>query len=505
MEVPSSSPSLSDEILGHVRYLASDELTGRGVDTPGIELARDYIAQEFKKYGLIPHGENRTYFQKFDAVTGVRVQKPSTLVLGKNSPLAVNEDWLPLGLSGSGFAEGEVVFVGYGITAKDHGYDDYAGVDVKGKIALVLRYEPSPKDDKSPFRKSPHYSRHAALRVKAANARDHGAMGMILVDLHPERGGKRELISLMRTTGSGEIGLVAVQVKRQIVEHWLQERGFALRELRERIDREQSPASTPLPGLKASLTVNLERITTKADNVIGILPGSDPRLKNEFVVIGAHYDHLGLGYFGTLDTSTEGQIHHGADDNASGTAILLSLAKRLSQLLNRSPRTIVFAAFSGEELGVRGSRYYVAHPLFPLQSTRAMVNLDMVGRMRDNRMTVFGIDTASEFRPWVREAAQKVGLEARLERGIGRSDHIAFYDKKIPVLHFFTGNHDDYHRPTDIWEKLNLEGMVKVSDAVLVTVEKIASAKEPMAFVPLEPAPARPQPIPTSPLQAPDP
>jgi len=506
-QTPPPSHPISDDILRHVRYLASDELTGRGVDTPGIELARDYIAREFKGYGLVPGGEEKGgYFQGFDVVTGVKTQEPSVVRLGSAPPLTLNDGWLPLGLSRSGIAEGEVAFVGYGITAKDYGYDDYAGVDVKGKIALVLRYEPPPKSEQSPFQKPPRSSRHAALRVKAATAREHGALGMILVDLHPERAGKKELISPTRTLGSDEVEIVAVQVRHEMIERWLQEKGFSLRDLRERIDREERPASMPLPGLKASLALTLEKITRKTENVIGILPGSDPELKNEFVVIGAHYDHLGLGHFGTLDTSAEGQIHNGADDNASGTAVLLSLARRLSQLPNRHPRTIIFTAFSGEELGVYGSRHYVTHPPFPLPSTRAMINLDMVGRMRDNRMTVFGVDTAREFRTWVQEVAQKIGIELRLiPGGIGRSDHVPFHHKGIPVLHFFTGIHEDYHRPTDDLERLNLEGMIKVSDLVFMTVEKIASAREPMTFVPLKPAPARPQPIPTSPLPAQDP
>lgn len=505
-EVPATSSAISDEILRHVRFLASDELTGRGVDTPGIDKARDYIAQEFKKYGLVPPDESGTYLQGLKVVTGVKVKEPTTLTLGNGSPLTLHQEWVPLGLSGSGIVEGEVVFVGYGITAKDYGYDDYAGVEVKGKIALVLRYEPPPKSEKSPFQKAPRFSRHATLRAKVTNARNHGASAIILVDLHPPRAGEKDLIPIARNLGRGDATLVAVQVKRHIVEKWFQEEGVSLVELKEQIDREEKPASLPLPHLKASLHVILERITTKTDNAIGILPGSDPRLKKETIVIGAHYDHLGLGYFGTRDSSTEGQIHNGADDNGSGTAILLSLAQRLSRLPERPPRTVVFAAFTGEELGLYGSRHFVTHPPFPITSTKAMINLDMVGRMRENRVTVFGTDSAKEFSGLVTEAAQQLGVEVRLSTGrVGSSDHAPFYEKKIPVLHLYTGSHEDYHRPTDDWEKLNIEGMSKISDLALSVVKKIASAKEPPTFMSLASTSSDRSSTPISPRQVPAP
>jgi len=491
-EIPRSTPSTSDELLRHVRYLASDELMGRGVDTPGIGLAGDYIAQEFKKYGLLPGGESGTYLQKLEVVTGARAKESSSVTVGAGSPLALNEEWIPLGLSRSGIAEGEVIFVGYGITAKDYGYDDYAGIDVQGKIVLVLRYEPPPKDEKSPFRKHPNTSTHATVRAKAANASNHGAIGMILVDLSPLREGEKELIPIRRSLGRSGASLIAAQIQRQTVENLLHESGVSLAELKGRIDREEKPASTALPGLRASLHVALENITHQTDNIVGILPGSDPDLKAENIVIGAHYDHIGLGYYGTRDTRTEGQIHNGADDNASGTAVLMDLAARLSRQTQRPPRSIVFVAFTGEELGLYGSRHYVTHPPLPIESIKAMINLDMVGRLRDNRVTVFGIDTAKEFRQWLHEAGQKVGIEIRPSpRGIGRSDHTSFYNKNIPVLHFFTGSHNDYHRPTDDWEKLDAEGMVRVSDLVQHTVEKIASAKGPPSFVRVPSPPAR--------------
>jgi hypothetical protein len=489
LEIPSLPVSPADALTSHVRYLASDELTGRGVDTPGIKLARDYIAREFAKYGLVPAGDDGTYFQSFDVTTGMEIKQPTTLALDNGPPLALKQDWVPLALSQSGKAEGEVVFAGYGITAKDYGYDDYAGIEAKGKIVVVLRYEPPPRDDKSPFQKPPRYSTYAALRTKANNARDHGAAGLILVDLNRTVEASEQLISIRSGFSRDRKSVIAVQVKHQIVERWLHGGGLSLAELKEKIDRDGKPASTPIPGLKASMRVALEPLRQRAENVVGLIPGSDVKLKAENVVLGAHYDHLGFGYFGTLTPTSAGQIHHGADDNASGTAALLASAERMARSSAKPARTVIFVAFSGEELGLFGSRHFVDHPPLPLSATKAMLNLDMVGRLRDNRLTVFGTRSAKDLSGIVTEEARRLGLEVRESDGVGRSDHTSFYNKKIPSLHFFTGSHPDYHQPTDTADKVNGEGMAKVTELVLATTQRLANTTEPLQFVSL---PSRP-------------
>jgi aminopeptidase YwaD len=493
LEIPSLPAASTDSLRTHARFLASSELTGRVPGTPGIALARDYIAKEFARYGLAPGGDNGSYLQGFQVATGVSLKEPTQLKLAGDVPLVVEREWIPLGLSASGKAEGEVVFAGYGITVKDHGYDDYAGLDVKGKIVLVLRYEPPPKNDQSPFKKPPQYSVNAALRTKANNARDHGAIGLILVDLNHTGDEQKELMSMRSSLWRAGNSIVAAQLKRQAVENWLAPYGVSLAALKDKIDRSGTPASMALPGLRASLTVTLEEVRQRAENVLGILPGSDSNLKRESIVIGAHYDHLGFGHFGTPDSSTEGQIHHGADDNASGTAVLLELAQRLSRLEPKPPRTIVFAAFSAEELGLYGSKHYVNNPPLPLASTKAMLNLDMVGRLRDNRLTVFGTNSADNFRTIVFDAAGDLGLEIQESDGIGRSDHMSFYNKQIPVLHFFTGTHADYHRPSDTWDKLNFAGMATISDLVLLTTQRLAALREPLNFVSLPGRTANPE------------
>jgi Peptidase family M28/PDZ domain/PA domain len=490
LEIPRAPAMATDALRGHTRYLASDELTGRGVDTPGIKLARDYIVREFAEYGLRPGGDNGSFLQSFEVITGVKVVRPTQLV-AHGAPLALTADWTPLGQSASGKVAGELVFAGYGITDKEYGYDDYDGIDAKGKIVLLLRYEPPPKDAKSPFRNAPHYSRHATLRAKTSNARAHGAAGMILVDLDHVGDEQRELIDTSGSLWRGGRSLVAAQVRRRDVARWLESDGISLASLKAKIDGTGRPASRALPGSQIALTVTLEEIRERTENVVAILPGSDESLTKEHIIIGAHYDHLGFGHYGIIDSSAEGEIHHGADDNASGTAVLLSVAEQLSRVEPKPARTIVFAAFSGEELGLFGSRHYVNHPTLALASAKAMINLDMVGRLRDERLTVFGARSGKNLSPIVNQEGRRLGLEIQESDAIGRSDNLSFYNKKIPTLHFFTGGHTDYHRASDTWDKLNYDGMSRISALVLATAQHLADTAEPPRFVAL---PLRPRP-----------
>jgi Peptidase family M28/PDZ domain/PA domain len=489
LEIPRAPAVATDTLRVHTRYLASDELTGRGVETAGIKLARDYIMREFTKYGLRPGGDNGSFLQSFDVTTGVKVVQPTELV-APGAPLVLNADWTPLGLSASGNVAGELVFAGYGITDKESGYDDYDGVDAKGKIVLLLRYEPPPKDAKGPFRKAPHYSRHAMLRAKTTNARAHGAAGMILVDLDYAGDEPRELIDTSGSIWRGGKSLVAAQVKRRVVARWLESDGVSLASLKAKIDGTGRPASRPLPGSKIALTVTLQEIRDRTENVLAVLPGSDESLKKEHIIVGAHYDHLGFGHYGIIDSSAEGEIHHGADDNASGLAVLLSVAEQLSRVEPKPARTIVFAAFSGEELGLFGSRHYVNHPTLALASTKAMINLDMVGRLRDERLTIFGAHSGKDLSAIVNQEGRRLGLEIQESDAIGRSDNVSFYNKKIPTLHFFTGGHADYHRPSDTWDKLNYDGMSRISALVLATARRLADTAEAPQFVAL---PLRPR------------
>ncbi len=483
-ELSGSEPTATDELSAHAKLLAAPELSGRGVGTPGIAIARDYIAAEFAKYGLLPGGDHNGYLQRFEVAVGVRVKQPSSLSLGQETALTLYEDWLPLGLSSTGQVQGNVVFAGYGITAKDYGYDDYAGIDVKGKIVIVLRYEPPPKNDQSPFRKSPDFSTHAALRTKANNAREHGAIGMILVDMNNRGDTRTELMSLRSSLWRSGSSLVAAQIKRRAAESWFAAHGVSLKVLQDQIDREEKPASLALTGKMLSIQVSLEEERQLAENIVGILPGRDSSRNPEYVVVGAHYDHLGLGHYGARDQSAAGLIHHGADDNASGTSVLLHIARRLSQIEPKPRRSIVFVAFSAEELGLHGSGHFVGS--WPqIGSVKSMINLDMVGRLREERVTIFGVRSSPSFETIVVSNAKQLGLQTHMPDGVGPSDHLSFYNKQIPVLHFFTGSHPDYHRPADTWDKLNYAGMTQIADLVVGSTMAIAALPDTPNFVSL--------------------
>jgi hypothetical protein len=222
-------------------------------------------------------------------------------------------------------------------------------------------------------------------------------------------------------------------------------------------------------------------------NVIGILPGRDPVLRNQTIILGAHYDHLGLGGFGSLDPDSTGLVHNGADDNASGTAALIQVAARLAA--SPPARTVVFIAFSGEELGLLGSAYYVKQPIYPLASTLAMVNLDMVGRLRNGRLIVYGARSAKEFPALLDSLNWYAGFDLKPQGdGYGPSDQSSFYAAKRPVLHLFTDLHEDYHRTTDDWQKVNYDGLKRVADFSLGLVTALANRTKPLTFLEL-PAP----------------
>jgi hypothetical protein len=219
-----------------------------------------------------------------------------------------------------------------------------------------------------------------------------------------------------------------------------------------------------------------------ARNVVGLLPGSNPSLREQVIVVGAHYDHLGEGPFGALDPDSTGKPHNGADDNASGVAAIINLAHQLSQ--NPPARTLVFVAFSGEELGLLGSAYYVRSPTVPLARTMAMINFDMVGRLRNNRLIIYGTETATQFTSLLDSLNAGFGFDLKMRGdGYGPSDQSSFYAVQKPVLHFFTDLHEDYHRTTDDWQKINVAGMLKVTDFAAALLRELADRPAPLTYV----------------------
>lgn len=481
-EAPAPADPLSSEtLMAHVRFLSDDGLKGREAGTPEGRRAADYVAAGFREAGLAspPGCDDGAFLQRLEIPAGATLGPANRLVLGGEDAAARAEPgkgFLPMeGSAAKGRAEGKLVFAGYGITASEHGYDDYAGIDAKGKIVLVLRHEPREKDPKSPF-DGERMSQHATFRSKLENAARRGASGLVLVDdplHHPEDEAPRDPPGYVAAKG-----IPAVHARRGALAPALERAGIDLAKLQGEIDAAMAPRSreTDLP---AAIEVDVRTESRAAHNVVGILEGSDPALRREAVVVGAHYDHVGTGHFGSLGgKEAKGEIHNGADDNASGTAAILGLARHFAALppAERPKRTLVLIAFTGEEKGLLGSAHYVAHPLWPLADTAAMINLDMIGRSA-GRLIVGGVGSGSGFREIVERAAQGEGLDLKMaDTGYAPSDNMSFYERRIPVLFFFTGMHADYHRPGDDVEKVDAANLARIARIVGRTAAQLAGA-----------------------------
>jgi len=457
----SANPNITQsELRGHVRYLASPELNGRRTGEEGNRLAAAYIAKEFSRYGLKPAGDSGTYFQHFQIIASVKPAADNALMIRANGlakNFTLDEQFRPIAFTENTSVTGPLVFVGYGITTKDDSvqYDDYAGLDVKGKIVAAMRYSPAGPGDN-------RFTRYHSLMEKAYIARDHGAVGILFLSAAPGQEGADLIPFKYPVTKSA--GIASAAVRWMDMDTLLQAAGKDLKEIQQRINTSQKPESFEIPNVEATLKTQTERVYAKSANIAGLLEGND--LKGQLVVVGAHMDHLGMGGENSLQPDTVA-IHPGADDNASGTAGLLEVAQYLSSQRASLKRTVLFLAFSGEEEGLLGSDYYVKNPTLPLDSTIAMLNMDMIGRMKDSTLIVEGMGTSPNWETIVRRENGDSSLHLKLKPdGYGPSDHASFYGKNIPVLFFFTGLHQDYHRPADTWEKLNYAGEESVAGYV---------------------------------------
>jgi len=472
----------AERLRGWVRDLADPAMDGRGAGSPGADRAAAYVADQFRRIGLRPLGDGGTYLQRFSVLTRVRLGADNALELKVPGPppraFAVGPEFLPLTFSDDGDVTGEVVFAGFGISAPSVGYDDYAGLDVRGKVVLVMTGEPHERDPQGPFRRAEHFH-YTELRHKILNAREHGAAGVVVVE-SPLRADDRPR-PIRGTTPPW--GIVAVSARRAVGDAMLAPAGTSLTTLQAEIEQQGGPRSRALSGVSARLRVTLVRERGETANVLGLLPGTDPALRDEAVVVGAHYDHLGRGGPTSLDPRHAEAIHPGADDNASGTTAIMALAEGFARA-GGARRSLVFAAFSAEELGLLGSTHYARHAPVPLERTVTMLNFDMVGRMRDDRLHVMGVDSGSGLRALVEQAAAGLGLQLAL-RGdaVGPSDHTAFYTRERPVLMFFTGTHADYHRPTDTPDKVDAHGLQKVVTVAYRTARALADGDQLPAFV----------------------
>ncbi|MBI1313352.1 M20/M25/M40 family metallo-hydrolase [bacterium] len=522
-----------DRILTDLKYLADDKLEGRGVGTNGINLAADYVKQQFAAAGLDMTAVDGDAFQKFTMVTGSKLTEPNTLTFsgpdGKEISFELGTDFNVCSFGGAAEFSGEIVFGGYAIDAKEVPYHDFQDVDVKGKIVIVMRRNPQQVNPKGKFAAGHGISRHAAIRSKMSVCSTAGAAAVLfvndpytseseaekainhadsavvkaareLVKLAPDAddyaeaknkledalsrvgkahgdahsGGFDELMEF-GYAGNGKDGSIpAMHITQAKCDELLKAAlKSSLADLEGEIDADLKPRTQVLKGWTVKGQTSLERVRTDVKNVIGVLEGQGP-LADETIVVGAHYDHVGMGGEGSLAPGSH-EVHNGADDNASGTVALIELARRLATREQPLPRRIVFIAFSAEELGLIGSQKYVDQPVFPLDRTVAMFNMDMVGRLGE-KLTVFGVGTSPTFEADVKRFGAAHELDVVLKpEGFGPSDHSSFYAKKIPVLHFFTGTHSDYHRPGDDWDKVNVPGIDQVlglvQDMVVQTAE----------------------------------
>ncbi len=472
--------------LAHVKFLASDALRGRATGTPELEKAAAYIAKQFKASGLQPF-DGKGYLQAFPVTTNAKLGTNNRFEYtenGKNSTLKFDEEFIPFNFSSRAKVSGEVVFVGYGITAREYNYDDYAGVDVKDKLALILRHEPQEFDEKSVFA-GKVYTDHSQFFSKVVNAKNHGARGVVLInDRSNHRGETDQLEPFGKTAGPADGGIPFVQIKAEVAERWISNAGKNLDQISSDIDKDLKPHSFALPGVEVRENIDVERAVKTVHNVIGYLPGST----SEYVVIGAHYDHLGLGEQFSMAPSLAGTVHPGADDNASGTAGVIELARTMAAE-PRPKRGILFMTFAGEELGLLGSSYYVNHPGLPLDKAVAMINMDMVGRIREGKVYIGGAGTGAGLRATLDEIVpkHKLNVDFSDNAGYGSSDHTSFTTKQVPVLFFFSGLHSDYHKPSDTWDKIDTGGAVAMLKLVAEVTARLQESDSRPQFVRVKP------------------
>ena len=474
------APADPNRYLTDVKALAAPNMEGRGPGTQGLARASQYIEHRYKALGLQAAG-NDGYRQPFTVTTGA-VLKPdnsmSATQQDKKQLLMIGHAFEPISFSSSGSFSGPLVFAGYGITADEFHYDDYAGLDVKDKIVVVLRYEPESFAAKSG---NQGLTQHSHLITKAINARNHGAKAVILVNGKLPEGEDDTLLRFGGVSGPEDVGILLLQVKNSVAEGWFEAAGKSLTDVQQEINHLGTPASFAFPEtLKVSGKIDIEQTHARVNNVLAYLPGKS----DEYIILGAHYDHLGRGDSNSLAPSQIGQIHPGADDNASGTAGVLELARLFAPLKGKLDRGILFMNFSGEELGLLGSAYWVKHPTLPLEKCAAMINMDMIGRIRDNKVFIGGVGTGSTFKPLLDAAEKQTGFKFEVSPGgYSASDHTSFVAQKIPVLFFFSGLHADYHKPSDTADKINAPSAAQLLNMVADVALQLANAPDRPAFV----------------------
>ncbi len=482
-----------------IKFLASDDLEGREPGSRGIETAADYIIGEFKAFGVASGTPDGSYRQPFEINMGTTVDAAATRLVFEQGDseeskedsgieLTLDQDFRPLMVGGPGEVSGaELVFVGYGITDEDNNYLEYGNIDVDGKVVVFIRMEPQQNDANSVFMGTEN-SPNASISRKLALASENGARAAILVN-DQVRAADDASDELAQTSQFGRSGSVMpfFHVKRRVLDKILQksplilpsgEKLTSLAAIEDRIDDSLEPLSQTLGSWTVTASSEFSTNDVTTSNLVGVVEGEGPHA-DETIVIGGHYDHLGFGGYGS-QTPERREIHNGADDNATGTAGVVELARRFATADKKPGRRLVFVAFSGEERGLLGSAHYVENPLFPLEKTVAMINYDMIGRLRNDKLTIFGTGTAEMFDAALdkaNDANQPLQLDRQPSPFAG-SDHMAFVRVKVPVMFLHTGLTDIYHTPEDDYETLNIDGAVRVIDYTERLIRELADAEQ---------------------------
>ena len=483
-----ASPDIKpDALLAHVKYLASDDMKGRADGSAELERAAEYIAEQFKAAGLQPGGKNGGWFQPFELVAGLTMGEGNQLVIRDGSkairlalgvnyyPLAATPDDSPADPSNE-LHDLPLVFAGYGLSVPRLNYDDYAGLDVSGKAVLIFSHEPQENDANSRL-DGRRPLMETSLYYKASAARTRGARALIIVSdpTHQTDQANYRVFSL--DPDADDAGIPVLRVRREEMTPLLEK--FGLEKTARLIDADLRPRSGPLAAATLDYTEWLTRDRRTVRNVIGVLPGLDEPRGKEAIVLGAHYDHVGIGGRLSVNPDRTGEIHNGADDNASGTSAIMEIARAAAADRSRFPRSLVFVAFAGEERGLLGSAQYARDPAIPMSSTVAMLNLDMVGRSHGS-VSLSGLEAAPSLNDDLKPAAVRVpGLDIKHEGpGAGRSDDSSFIERRIPAINFFTGFHSDYHLPGDDWPKIDTEGLSRVAKLALEFAAQIAERRD---------------------------
>lgn len=476
----------------HVTTLTDPYFEGRGTGLPGGDRAAEYVRYHFEQAGLTPLFRDEatlepSWFQSFPAAGSTKVIS-SSVTLGQE-PLDENDAYEVLGISASADTDNlPLVFVGYSVqdAGPEGAYNSYNDADdLRGKAALILRFEPMDETGRSLWTQDGDWSINAGLSGKILAAADRGASAIILVNTPgaDDPRANKLVTSDESASWTSPLDVPAIMLDPDTLSRALTAAGEpSLEQLRDRANRQGGVTDL---DLTIDINTRVDRTPAYSKNVGAVLMGKGP-LADQFVVVGAHYDHLGYGYTGGSRTGDYGQLHPGADDNASGTSAMLVCARLLAERAQQTDadrRTIVFLAFGAEEIGLIGSRHFVRNAPFQADSITAMLNMDMVGRIRENRISISGVGTAEGFRDIIEPIVDRSTLKAEYSAGgRGPSDHAPFYAAGVPVLHFFSGLHLDYHAPTDTPEKINVEDAVAMADIVASLLLELATRHDKLVF-----------------------